>query len=163
MYPEPSSPWRNVSLEQMAIPNEAKMGAQSIKPVEFLLPLYTNTENAMKIFMTTTETPAKSRRFTFLFLHSAAFTASDWQDWGTLPLLAALGYKSFATDLPGNAILLIKTSQSLNIKILLDRVRKFAPKIRAANVNILNAKFFGKNLTIFYFAKKVHKHQRVHV
>jgi len=38
---------------------------------------------------------------TFLFLHGAAFKAEDWLDLGTLHLMAALGYKTVAADLPG--------------------------------------------------------------
>ena len=39
----------------------------------------------------------------FLFLHGAAFKAEDWLDLGTLHLMAALGYKTVAADLPGES------------------------------------------------------------
>jgi len=47
-------------------------------------------------------TPAKdASHLTFLFLHGAAFSSKVWHDLGTLQLMAALGFNSFAVDLPG--------------------------------------------------------------
>ena len=37
-----------------------------------------------------------------LLLHGAAFSSKDWVDIKTLQLVAAMGYRVIALDLPGN-------------------------------------------------------------
>ena len=38
---------------------------------------------------------------TVLLLHGAAFSSSTWSDLGTLQLLAAMGHRALAIDIPG--------------------------------------------------------------
>ena len=42
-----------------------------------------------------------SPKLNVLLLHGAAFSSQNWDDLGTLGLIAAMGHKGLAVDLPG--------------------------------------------------------------
>ncbi|XP_076436618.1 putative protein-lysine deacylase ABHD14B isoform X2 [Babylonia areolata] len=54
----------------------------------------------LKIFSQQTF-PEGSARLTVLLLHGQAFTSKNWEDIGTLRLLASWGYRAVGVDLPG--------------------------------------------------------------
>lgn len=114
----PDTPWRRVSLTELTIPADAKEKAKLIKPVahrldikvterdcsrhfSLLLMTFSNTKQGAKTYILKVSPQTVTSNLTFFFLHGAAFSSSDWMDLGTLQLLGALGYKSFAVDLPG--------------------------------------------------------------
>ena len=43
----------------------------------------------------------------FLFLHGMAFTSKNWVDLQSLQLLAALGHRAIAIDLPGESLMAV--------------------------------------------------------
>lgn len=95
-----------MNLEALVIPEEAKTASQSLKPNSLSFKLFEGEEllesNLMSMVPST-----QTSDLTFLFLHGAAFTSSDWEDLGTLSLLGALGFKTLAVDLPGTTHLLL--------------------------------------------------------
>jgi len=60
-----------------------------------------DTLKGVDTFTFTVMPQEEKSNLSFLFLHGAAFKAEDWLDLGTLHLMAALGYKAVAADLPG--------------------------------------------------------------
>ena len=102
-----TSPWKNYDLQSMTIPDEAKTAAAGFKTVSSMVPMYSGDDKMETFVLTVTPSVNNKSEMTFLFLHGASFTASTWDQLGTMSLLGALGYKSVAIDIPGDLLAII--------------------------------------------------------
>ena len=91
--------------------------------------------------------PGKAEgRFTVLFLHGAKFSAENWRELKTLNLVAAMGLKAVALDLPGHG----KTpSESEGPTFLADVIKSM--KIERLVGLLLVVVTLGFNLFVFFF------------
>jgi len=90
------NPLREMSIEDVSIPSDVIVEAKRF-PVETRRIDVAGVDTFLR-----TTTPLKdASHLTFLFLHGAAFSSKVWHDLGTLQLMAALGFNTFAIDLPG--------------------------------------------------------------
>ena len=48
-----------------------------------------------------TAEPEAPSKINVLLLHGAAFTSQNWLDLGTIGLIAAMGHRAVAIDIPG--------------------------------------------------------------
>jgi len=80
-YPGSSDPLPSVQVQQVTIP--VTVGGRTLN-----------------IFSRQTS-PTASATSTILLLHGQAFTSANWENIGTLQLLASWGFRAVAVDLPG--------------------------------------------------------------
>ena len=58
----------------------------------------------VEVFTRTAEPVGGTAKLNVLLLHGQAFTSKNWLDLGTLGLIAAMGHKAVAVDLPGTPV-----------------------------------------------------------
>jgi len=93
---ESDNPLREMSIEDVAIPSDIIADAKC-----FVVETRRIDVSGVDTFLRTATPLKEASNLTFLFLHGAAFSSKVWHDLGSLQLVAALGFKAFAIDLPG--------------------------------------------------------------
>ena len=92
------------------IPDEVLKASKTIKPQLSFIKATLSEQVTMetRIRSVTTAVESNELNLSIVFLHGASFSSKNWdEDLNTLSIFGALGYPTFALDLPGIKIILL--------------------------------------------------------
>ena len=87
----------------LTIPEEALKASKNIKPqFSFVKVKYSGDNGLETRIRSVAPVGSTSSNLSIVFLHGASFSSKNWdEDLNTLSIFGALGYPTFALDLPG--------------------------------------------------------------
>jgi len=112
------------------IPNDVKQQMSGVKVEETRIEFSYEGQNVRIYYQSGKGYSDSHRDIPVLLLHGAHFTSEDWKRTKTLSLLAALGYKAIAVDLPGTTAVL---QYKLVFQLLRDAILKWEITIYQGN------------------------------
>ncbi|XP_076344162.1 putative protein-lysine deacylase ABHD14B isoform X1 [Tachypleus tridentatus] len=95
--PSTSNFWKHVDLKSQEIPETVSKRTGSIKVKENVL----SVDNIQVFYREAQPESESSPHISILLLHGAAFSSQTWLHLGTIQILAAMGYRTVAIDIPG--------------------------------------------------------------
>ena len=105
MTKEIQYPWSDLQLDKLDIPIESIIASTNIKCNSSFISVKLTEQDTFETHVrsVTPSLGSIASKVSIVFLHGASFSSKNWdEDLNTLAIFGALGYHTFALDLPGN-------------------------------------------------------------
>ncbi|XP_076354340.1 putative protein-lysine deacylase ABHD14B [Tachypleus tridentatus] len=89
--------WRHIDLKSQEIPEEIKRKVADVDVKETSI----TVDNVKVLYREALPKDTSNFHISILLLHGEAFSSKTWLDLGTIQVLAAMGYRTVAMDVPG--------------------------------------------------------------
>ena len=95
--------WSEVNLEELDIPIQAVNASTNIKSSSSFVSVKLSEQDTFETHArSVTPLASATSKISIVFLHGASFSSKNWdEDLNSLAIFGALGYQTFAIDLPG--------------------------------------------------------------